>query len=96
MTVAELDRWAAQRDWGPARQVRMAACLDRFVIVVVDRELCRTWARVSDQARRNERPIQTADAWIAATAVLLDIPLVTNNRDHSLGVEDLRLAPASG
>ena len=93
MTVAELDRWVLQRNWSNSRREHLATFLDRFTIVLVDRSLCRVWARVSDQARRKERPIQAADAWIAATAVALGVPLITNNRDDFLGVDDLRILP---
>lgn len=31
----------------------------------------------------------TADAWVAATALLHDIPVVTNNRKHFVGVDGL-------
>lgn len=93
MTVAELDRWALQRGWGTARQERMAAFLEQFIVVLVDRKLCRTWAQVGDQARRNGHPIQVADAWIAATAIALGVPLLTNNRDDYAGVDELRLLP---
>jgi len=96
MTVAELDLWALQRNWGHLRQAAMAAFLDRFTILLPDRELCRTWAHVSDQARRRGRPIQVGDAWIAATAVSLGVPLLTNNRDDFLGVEDVVLLPDNG
>src|SRR3712207_5982145 len=61
MTIAELDAWALQRSWGAARQERMTAFLERFTVVLVDRALCRTWAEVGMQARRNGRPIQAAD-----------------------------------
>jgi tRNA(fMet)-specific endonuclease VapC len=91
MTIAELDRWALQRNWGPARQGRMAAFLDQFIIVLVDRALCRTWAEVGDEARRKGRPIQAADAWIAATAIALGVPLVTNNRGDFAGVDNLMM-----
>jgi tRNA(fMet)-specific endonuclease VapC len=93
MTVAELDRWALQRSWGLDRRERMADFLNRFVIALVDRPLCRTWATVGDQARRNGRPIQVADAWIAATAMALNVPRITNNRDDYAGVENLPLLP---
>jgi predicted nucleic acid-binding protein len=96
MTIAELDRWAIQRHWGAARQERMAAFLVQFTIVLVDRALCRTWAEVSDRARRNGRPIQTADAWIAATAISLGVPLVTHNPSDYAGVDNLRLLPPPG
>jgi tRNA(fMet)-specific endonuclease VapC len=93
MTVAELDRWALQRNWGQARQERMATFLNQFVIVLVDRAQCRTWAVVGDQARRNGRPIQAADAWIAATAIALGVPLVSHNRDDFASVDDLLMLP---
>ena len=51
---------------------------------------------VADTARRNGRPIQTADAWIAATAIALDVPLCTNNREDYAGVDALRLPPDDG
>lgn len=93
MTVAELDRWTLQRNWGQARQERMAEFLGRFVIVLADRALCHLWAEVGEQARRRGRPIQTADAWIAATALALGVPLITNNRADYAGVTDLRILP---
>jgi len=93
MTIAELDRWALQRNWGPERKERMAAFLERFLIVPADRALCRTWAEVAEQARRNGRPIQTADAWVAAAAIALGVPLVTNNRSDFAGVTDLAILP---
>lgn len=93
MTVAEIDRWALARNWGSARLARLDAFLESFSVVLVDRSMCRTWAGVVERARRNWRPIHTADAWIAATALSLGVPLVTNNRDHFLGVDDLVILP---
>jgi peptidase E len=57
----------------------MEEYLRNFIVYPFDRALCLKWAEVSDCARRNGRPIQCADAWIAATAVLHRIPLVTHN-----------------
>ena len=37
------------------------------------------------------RRIETADAWIAATALLYDAPLVTHNVSDYLGVPGLKL-----
>lgn len=89
MTVAELDRWALQRNWGEARCKEMEQHLGNFVVYPFDRAICRRWAEASDRARRKGRPISVADAWIAATALLYRIPLVTHNYDHFAGVEGL-------
>ncbi len=94
MTIAELDRWALQYHWGSVRLERLAAFLERFVVVLADRALCHTWAEVMDGARRQGRPIGTADAWIAATALAQGVPLVTNNRSDYAGVATLQLLPA--
>ena len=93
MTVAELDRWSIQYRWGPARTAQLAAFLEQFILSLPDRALCRTWAEVVDGARQQGRPIATADAWIAATAVALDLPLLTHNTADYAGVSALRLLP---
>ncbi|MGA2771966.1 MAG: hypothetical protein ABSG26_14225 [Bryobacteraceae bacterium] len=43
-------------------------------------------------ARRNGRRIETANAWIAATALLYDVPLLTHNKTDYLGVPGLQLS----
>jgi tRNA(fMet)-specific endonuclease VapC len=39
--------------------------------------------------RRNGRPISAADAWVAATALYLGVPLVTHNQNHFIGIDGL-------
>lgn len=48
-------------------------------------------AEVSDGARRSGRPVGAADAWIAATAMLHERPLVTHNREHFSSIDGLRV-----
>ena len=91
MTVAELDRWALARNWGKTRCARMEEYLRNFVVYPFDRVLCSKWAEVSDRARRNGRRIECADAWIAATAVLHNIPLVTHNSSDYTRVDGLEV-----
>ncbi|MDQ2807534.1 MAG: type II toxin-antitoxin system VapC family toxin [Chloroflexota bacterium] len=95
MTVAELDRWALTRNWGAARNSQMETHLRQFVIDPFDRTLCRVWAQVVDSVQRQGRTIHTADAWIAATALLHDIPLMTHNRKDYEFVPDLKLISES-
>jgi predicted nucleic acid-binding protein len=89
MTVAELDLWARQYHWGTARKRQMDIHLRRFAMYPFDRALCLRWAEVTDSARRNGQPIQTADAWIAASALQAGVPLVTHNPTDYAGVSGL-------
>ena len=91
MTIAELDRWALARNWGEATYRRMQEYLLSFYVRLCDRDLCRIWAQVTDEARRAGRPIQCADAWVAAVAVQRGLPLITNNPDDYAGVSGLRV-----
>jgi predicted nucleic acid-binding protein len=58
-------------------------------VLPVSRELCCKWAEVATGAKRKGRPIQTADAWIAASALHYQVPLITNNRDDYAAVDGL-------
>jgi tRNA(fMet)-specific endonuclease VapC len=89
MTAAELDRWALDHNWGKTKRSKMERLLDDFSIMFSDRSLCLKWAEAMHSARRNGRPIQTADARVAATALLHNVPLVTHNAKHYAGVDGL-------
>jgi tRNA(fMet)-specific endonuclease VapC len=91
MTLAELDHWALRGKWGEARRNRLDKYLERFAVFHSDEDLCGRWAQIRYQAIRDGRPIETADAWIAATAVLHNIPLITHNGSHYAGVPGLRV-----
>lgn len=95
MSLAELYRWAEVRGWGERRKREMEMHLRGFIIPEHSHELCRTWARVMAQAQRHGRALSCADGWIAATAVLHDIPLVTHNRKHFEGVQGLEVISES-
>ncbi len=91
MTVAELYRWAEERNWGQNRRTALEQHLRNFVVYSCNRELCGSWARVMAQAQRNGRQLNCADGWIAATAILHGIPLVTNNRSDYEGRPGLQI-----
>jgi len=89
ITLAELHRWSIASKWGSARRRKLAEYLDRFFIFHSDDELCLRWAEIIESGRRNGRPIQPADAWVAATALLHDAPLITHNGRDFANVERL-------
>jgi predicted nucleic acid-binding protein len=91
MTLAKLERWPLQAQWGDARRERLKEHLTPFAVMPWDRALCTAWAKVMIGARAKGFRIDCADAWIAATAVLYGVPLVTHNRDDYRGVEGLTL-----
>jgi tRNA(fMet)-specific endonuclease VapC len=91
MTLAELYRWSIERNWGDRRKRELAEFLRPFTMIEVNQTLCLKWAEVSSSARRNGRPIETADTWIAATALLYDVPLITHNRNDYSGVDNLQV-----
>jgi predicted nucleic acid-binding protein len=91
MTLAELDRWVLERNWGTDRRFRFEAFVARFVVHPSSRELGQLWAQVNVTMRRLGRPIGVADAWIAATALFLDLPLVTDNLRDFEGIPGLRI-----
>jgi len=91
MTVAELERWAIQSKWSQTRRHWLLLHLDRFIVAPFNRRLCTLWAEVTVAARSRGCRIECADAWIAATAIRYDVPLVTHNREDYLGVPGLKL-----
>jgi tRNA(fMet)-specific endonuclease VapC len=93
MTEAELERWILQAKWGSERIVRFRTYMKRFVSVPSSRDLILKWAEVMVVARSLGRRIEVADAWVAATALLYDAPLLTNNPGDYVGVAGIKLLP---
>ncbi len=91
MTEAELERWILQARWGIERKIQFRQYMKRFVSVPSSRDLILKWAEVMVIARSAGRRIEVADAWIAATALLYDSPLVTNNAGDYVGVAGLQV-----
>ena len=91
MTLAELECWAGVRRWGTRSRERLRRLIARYTVHFPDENLCVLWAAVNLDARRAGRPISTADAWIAATALRYDVPLLTHNASDYAGVSGLKI-----
>ena len=89
MTEAELEQWALLSNWHPQRIDWLRIFLARFVAVPSSRDLVLKWAEVMVVARRAGRRLETADAWIAGTAILYGAPLITHNGNDYRGVPGL-------
>lgn len=95
MTVAELYQWAYSRNWGEQKLALLEERLHSYVIVPYDHDLCKQWASVCVERQRLGRPISVQDAWIAATALCHNSPLVTHNRGDFTGIAGLTLVSES-
>jgi tRNA(fMet)-specific endonuclease VapC len=91
MTEAELEQWVLLANWSAKRVEWLHLFLGRCAIVPSSHDLVLKWAEVMVAARRSGRRIETADAWIAATALLYDAPLLTHNKSDYVGVAGLRI-----
>src|SRR5207237_6639078 len=90
MTEAELEQWALVANWSGKRIDSLRLFLARFAIVPSSHALVLTWAETMAAARTRGRHIETADAWVAATALLYGAPLLTHNKADYAGVPGLR------
>ena len=72
MTEAELEQWALLSNWHAKRIDWLRIFLARFVTVPSSRDLVLKWAEVMVAARRVGRRLETADAWIASTAIVYE------------------------
>jgi tRNA(fMet)-specific endonuclease VapC len=89
MTLAELDEWALSAGWGPKRRGALDAFLQTYLVVHSDPDLCQRWADVRFE-RRNQ-PIAVPDAWIAATALVHQVELVTHDPGDFQGISGLNV-----
>ncbi|HVW10637.1 MAG TPA: PIN domain-containing protein [Bryobacteraceae bacterium] len=91
MTEAELEQWVLLSGWRLKRIEWLHLYLQRFVVVASSSDLSKKWAEVMVAARATGRRMDSADAWVAATALLYDAVLLTHNTKDYLGVPGLRL-----
>jgi tRNA(fMet)-specific endonuclease VapC len=90
-TLAELELMPLLNNWSAKRKHKLDEFLKDYLFVEVDKNVCMQWAKIQAEAKKIGRPISTADAWIAATALVFDISLVTHNPKDFINVSDLRI-----
>lgn len=56
-----------------------------------DRECATTAGEINATLRQNDAPIDDADVMIAATALVNDVPVVTDNLDHFERIDGLEI-----
>ncbi len=96
MTLSEMRQGALDANWGQKRRDVLETYLADFAVLHSDGLLCARWAAIRNESARKGRQMNSADAWIAATALILPAPLVTNNPKHYRHLDTLRLISAAG
>lgn len=90
VTIAELNLGVLAAS-GASQRARRLATLSyaesTFEPLPIDSEIARVWGRLVESARRAGRRAPVNDCWIAATAVVHGLPVLTLDRDYEgLGV----------
>lgn len=82
VTVAEIKRGALAARWDERRTVELDDHLRGYVVLTVDAEIAKEWARVQVRCAELGRQKGDNDLWVAATAKRYSLPLATLDRDH--------------
>ncbi|MBL7192061.1 PIN domain-containing protein [bacterium] len=80
-SVAELWHWAEKYNWGETSRNELDYLIKSFLIIPFQIPLAKVWAQVMNISRKEGRRFEAGDCWIAATAVLYEIPLLTHDKD---------------
>lgn len=91
MSYAELLSWGKENSWGERRMRELREHIAKFVVFRSSTALCELWSDVRQERKAKGREIATSDAWIAATAIFLNVPLVSNNRRDFMMIDRLQL-----
>ena len=89
MTLAEIHEGVFRAEWGETKRRKIFDGLRQFVVLPFTVDVCEIWGRV--RAERKHQPISVGDAWIAATAIAYELPLLTNNVKHFQEIAGLNL-----
>ena len=92
-TLEELWFGAYRAEWGERRRNELSRYLQQFAVVWPNLEMVEICGRLRCEREVSGTRLQTADAWIAATAILLACPLASQDRDFS-GIPDLEVITA--
>ncbi|SRR5260370_40777496 len=94
MTVAELYEGVYRANWGDKRLRKLEHTIGNYAVFPSTTEICRRWGDVRFQRRK--QPISAEDAWIAATALTYECPLVTHNPQDFKDIPRLRILTIDG
>ena len=80
-TVGDLQLIACRRNWGSRRIEALDQMLKSMVVVPADETITARWASLMCEQIIRGKAMSIPDAWAAATALVHDIPILTNDGD---------------
>ena len=92
-TLEELWHGAYHANWGRRRQDTLIQLPQQYEIIWPNQTLMHICAKLRAERKRAGRALGLADAWIASTALMLNCPLATADRDFA-DIPDLNLIRA--
>ncbi len=79
---AEVILGSKHRNWGPQRANDLLMSLNHdYRVVLPTDETGAIWADLMSISRKQGREFSVQDAWVAATAVSFELPLITHDND---------------
>jgi predicted nucleic acid-binding protein len=82
VTVAELWAFAMSASWGDVRRLALTEVIDSLVVLPISLPgINQRWSELATFARQSGRAIGHNDLWIAATAEVTQLTLVTMDND---------------
>lgn len=82
-TIEEILFLPLKNNWSELRKRELLLYLEQYYVIWPDRDLVNISAQLRADREKAGRKLNTADAWIAATAILLNCPLASHDRDFS-------------
>jgi len=92
MTEAELLRGAYKKKWGTRKLENLKQFIARCKILQSNSKIADLWATIKELPGKN---VSDGDAWVAATALGYDLPLVSHNAKDFRFIPDLNLLTES-
>jgi predicted nucleic acid-binding protein len=93
---AEFHIWPNERAWGEQRRQQLEQFLSHYLVEYPNERICRIYGEMVADARKRGFQVPEGDAWHAATALSLDVPLVTHNERNYRGIQNLQVITEPG
>ncbi|MEJ1962106.1 MAG: PIN domain-containing protein [Gammaproteobacteria bacterium] len=90
LSIADLRAGVVRKNWGPRKIASLDEFLSRFLVIETSSEIANIGGGIRACCEQVGRAVSWPDAWIAATALWLDVPLVAHDRDLE-GIPGLRV-----